>query len=266
VSSVPEKGRERPYVPEMEQHHLRWRLFEELRKTKTYKTQIALLRPLWKAARHEAEPDAGTRAFQGLKTMSRYRANGDRSALRAYVEAVTRAAEMILHLTYKGRVPTWACNFIHVDVCPESTAHGYAARDVRDGPPAGGQLFGAVAGELRIWVNPQMARLGQSDDQSTWQTIEAGEFMQFDEWDDLERRAIEAMREIIATMRAEFTVRYPKNRRPSTRAQQQTQLEVLAKYLLDGTFSDKVRSSTLQKLATKVIGVEYPRTVNREKS
>lgn len=264
MSSVSGKGRERPYVPEMEQHHLRWQLFQEFRKTRTYQNGVANpLRPLWKAAQVEAEPDAWSRSLQSLRVMARQRANGNRLALQAYVEAVSRFAEITLHVTWQGRVPTWACNFIHADVFPQTSAHGYASRDPKDGPSPKGEPFGAVAGSLRIFVNPQVARIQRNDDFSNSQPIEASEYMQFDEWEELRRAAIETVKEMVSDLESEFRDRYPGKRRPSTRKGQQEQLSAIANHLLDGGTPIEVSYKTLTNLAG-FIGVDYPRNVNRK--
>lgn len=265
MTSVSKKGRERPFVPEIEQHHLRWQLFDEFRKTATYQNAIAGdLRPLWRVAALDAEPDAWNRSFLGLQSMARHRANNGRPALREYVEAVNRFAGNMLHVTRKGQVPTWACSFIHSDVFPASTAHGYGSRDPSDGPPAVGEPFGAVAGELRIFVNPQVARFGQNDDLSTWQTIQASEYMQFDDWDELRREAIKAVKEIVSSMEREFGQKYPQKRRPSTREGQRKQLAAIAHQLLNGGIPVAATQKTLSNLAD-FLGIDYPRKVNAKK-
>lgn len=252
----------------MEQHELRWLLFDEFRKIRSYQNALAQLRPLWRAAKSDAEPFADSRAFPGLHVMARHRSSDDRHVLRTYVEAVERVVASILHVTWDGRAPTWACNFVHSDVNPDSTAAGYEHRDPVDGPIPPGERFGPVFRHVDLFVNPSVARVGYGEDLGNWPvTVPAAQLMQFAEWDTLKREAGAYLDQVIDGMRAEYEQKYPDKRRPSTRKHQLAQLHGLAVNLLDVRDGRPVIASN-KKIAeiAKVIGVTYPRPASPRKS
>ena len=111
VTSVP---KERPHVPVIDRHMLRYQLFQEIRERGYYRNDIVVtLRPLWKKAIAEASPDPWAKSVPQLWALGQVPGH---PALAAYVAAVQTYTSERLRITRHMQPVMWAATFVHVDV------------------------------------------------------------------------------------------------------------------------------------------------------
>lgn len=271
--SEPGADRRRMVVPEVERENWRWYLFELFCSRRRIDNLIVRdLRPLWHAAVPQNDLAQRARSFKRLGVPRRLAKSNP--PLVYYVETVEKAVAETLRLRQDGRPARWGCIHLHARVEPHAgggfTAEGKPAGFVEPDPsepppplqpkerPSAG--FSAAMAELQMVINPAGARVTivqPTGEPEVW--VGAGDFMRFEEWEELRQVAHAAVDRQIEWFKRIFEEWYPTKRNPTTRARQKQDAEGLARHLVDRTPPPPhgAERDRLRRFAS-YIGVDFP--------
>ncbi len=267
MASVSATEGRRLYVPEIERENWRWMLFQHFRDSRRYQNIIAQdLRPLWRAVGYTDLPDVVKR-FR--KHALRARRPTAPAGLSDYVDALRQFVRETLQLTDDGEAARWACDYVHLDVEPKGDPSGCGFREpdpterrtARAGAP-----FSAVLTELTITVNPAHARIEPAQSPVEAVTVAAGDFMRFDDWDELRREAHAVLDAQIDYIAATFHEWYP-DMNPTTREKRAETCKLLARHYFSNFWPPAgAERERLRELA-RLIGADFaPPTAYRKTS
>ncbi len=260
-------------VPEVERENWRWYLFELFcTRRRVDNLIVADLRPLWHTAVSKDDLARRTRSFNQLGIPRRLAVTNP--PLLCYIEAVKQAVAETLHLRQDGRPARWGCIHLHARVeflaggglTDQGKPAGLVPPEPGEPPPPlqSGERrsagFSAAMAELQIVVNPAGGRVNivqPTGEREVW--VRAGDFMRFQEWDELRRAAHAAVDRQMDWLKETFRDWYPTGRNPTTSDRWKLDAEELARHLVDRTpapphGADRDR---LRRLASYV-GTDFP--------
>ena len=266
-------GGRRMIVPEVDRENWRWYLFELFCSRPRIQNLIAVdLRPLWHAAVPQDDLLKRARSFTHLGTPRRL-ATTDPLLLR-YVEAVQAAVDRTLRLRQDRRPARWGCIHLHARV--EAMAGGGLTDQGKPAawwppirtsrPRPSSRKKSRRRGSVPPWPNckSRSTRRGgrvtivqPTGEPEAW--VGAGDFMRFEEWEELRRAAYAAVDTQIEWMRRTFEDWYPTNAiRPRT-THGKDDAEALIQHLLDRapTPAPGADRERLRRFA-KYLGVDFP--------
>lgn len=267
----------------MERGIFRRRLMSLYRKDIRYQNTVLLdLRPLWSDVPRDA--DFAVPAFQPSSVTHRARRAGDGNIelprspeLALYESAVIKTVAKLMGLTLSGQPARWVVQAVHADVASQH----FPPKPLS--PPDLLLQVPVVPDEdvaVQLTVSPTFvsARLvvgdrpacfpfeGDDDDCIDTLEVDLSDYVTSgfgkDEWDRLERVAIDLLREGLTAIHARFDDRYPQ-RYVSRTERQEEDLRALVRYFFyNRPPEDRAAGERFRRLA-KVIGIDYPKTPAR---